>query len=247
MASPQRQYTNELHDRFGYIATWLPGVPVRLGDIGIMGPHGFEYVTNLKNFGIAFRVRRDSNATSYQYASAGAVSVSFNAAADAPVLGQVASQASAGVTVEMSRANAVLFVVQGARSPSIENQEELGRQVLDLHEAGRWQENYLVVTEVLEASCGTVLISSDSNARVEIAASGNATINTLELANAQLGLRVRSSRNLHTQILASEGMTPLFRARGVKRRLLGLGSAIFRSPAQAEVTELTPADLTYEE
>ena len=247
MPSPHRQYTKELHDRFGYLATWLPGVPLRLGDIGTMGPNGFDRVSNLRDFGIRFDVRKDDSSLDYQYASEGGVSLSTSAAADVPVLGKLASEASAQLTIEMSRANAVLFVVRGARSPSIENQDALGKAILELRAAGKWSDDYFVLTETLEAEAGTILISSSAGGHIDIAASGRANLGPLALADTHLGLQVRSSRNLHTQIIAAAGLTPLFRARRVQRRMLGLESPFFRSAGQPPLAEVSPSDLQYQE
>ncbi|MBV9772355.1 MAG: hypothetical protein JO040_00300, partial [Gemmatimonadetes bacterium] len=159
MVDPQKQYVRELFDKFSYLATWLPGVPLRVGDVGVMRDGYFQRLSSLENLGLTFTVRQDDVGTQLDYASRGAVSVSFKAAGAIPPYGSVLAEASAGVVIRMNRENAVLFQVLGASFPSIEDQLGLEHEIRRRHAAGEWNTDHLVVTEVLQARSATILIA----------------------------------------------------------------------------------------
>lgn len=248
MAGPQKQYTRELFDKFSYLATWLPGVPLRVGDVGVMRDGHFQRVSALESLGIDFAVRRDHAGAQLDYASRGAVSVSFKAAGAVPPAGSVLAQASAGVVIQMNRENSVLFQVLGASFPSIEDQLGLEHQIRRRHAAGQWNTDHLVVTEVLQARAATILIASSSDARLELSIRGSLSTGNISIADLNAGFETAHFRGMHTRIVASEGLTPLFRARRLRNRLFS--GPVFRSaepePRGADGLEfaaLTPDDL----
>ncbi len=65
MGAVYQQYTEELHDKFGYLATWLPGTKLKLGDVGILKRDRFEFVTTLNDLGLPFTIRDISGAADY--------------------------------------------------------------------------------------------------------------------------------------------------------------------------------------
>jgi hypothetical protein len=248
MPSPHRQYTKELYDKFDYIATWLPTAPIKLGDVGIVAKSGFDQLTSLEKLDISFDVREGASIGQFSYATEGAVSVHFKAQGEVPPPLSQLMQAEAGVIIEMGRASATLFQAADARSRSIDDPASLGRRILDRYKLGEWDGHHFVVTEVMEAKAATILISSSADARVEFSVSGKATVGVLNLTDLDAGLRIEHKRNLHTEIVARGGLVPLFRARRVHRRYLGLGEAIFREPEpQIEFDAITPEHLSYED
>jgi hypothetical protein len=245
MASPHKQYTKELYNQFTYLAMWLPSVPIKLGDVGIFNKGRFERITRLRNLGLSFEIRQDKTPSQVSYATEGAVSLSFKAEGEAPPPVSQLTAAQAGFLIEMTRANATLFQALETYSPSIEDQVTLGKQILELYKTGEWDLKYFVVTEILEARSATILISSSVNARVELSATGKINPGMIDLADIHAGLRLEHSRNMNTQIIATAGLTPLFKARSVKKRF-GLGNAFFRD-SEFELSGLTPEDIDYEE
>lgn len=248
MVGPQKQYTRELFDKFSYLATWLPGVPLRVGDLGVMQDGHFQRVSSLENLGVTFTVRQDHASANLDYASRGAVSVSFKAAGAIPPDGSVLAEASAGVVIQMNRENSVLFQVLGASFPSIEDQLSLEHEIRRRHAEGQWNMDHLVVTEVLQARVATILIASSSDARVELSARGNLSPTNLSIADLDAGFEIAQVRGMHTRIVASEGLTPLFRAKRLRNRFFA--GVVFRGdepesrdPDDLEFAMLGPDDL----
>ena len=133
MSSPHRQYTKELYTQFAYAATWLPGVPLHLGDVGTFTRGIFEHVVNIKELGISFDVRHDETPSQIDYSSERAVSISFKAAGETPKPMSQLTVSQAGFTIEMTRKNAVMFQALETYSPSIEDQASLGEEIIRLY------------------------------------------------------------------------------------------------------------------
>ena len=52
MPSPVQRYQREMHENIGFYATWLPGDPMELGDVGIPSNGMFRKRSSLNDLGI---------------------------------------------------------------------------------------------------------------------------------------------------------------------------------------------------
>ncbi|MGV8915834.1 MAG: hypothetical protein ACOH1X_10355 [Kaistella sp.] len=220
MASAQDQYTKEMYKKFGYHATWLPGVNLQLGDIGTMDNGVFTRNGNIKKQGISFEIREDKTRTTLEYYSQGGVSVSQKLSGKAAPPGSVFGDIDAGIIVEFLKDKAVLFKANNTSSPSIEDAIALGKEVLKRYEAGEWNKNYVIITEILEAETLTVLISNQANTKVELKAQANIKASHFDIADAAFKFGTEIKGGLETHIIAQEGATPLFKMMGIKKGIL---------------------------
>ena len=216
-----RKYTRELRKQFGYFATWLPGTPIALGDIGVMKKNVFTKIANLEDFGISFVEEPDLDRSDIEHSSSGAVSVTTKASGNLSPAGSQVAEADAGIIVEFSKKNAILFKATGPLSPSIKDQITLGKQILELYRQGRWDKDWTVVTEVVTARSATIIISISAGGKIELKAKGDLGIAQLDIADAYLELGVNYSKDLSTTIIAKEGLTPLFKGSKIKTPFLG--------------------------
>ncbi|QAA80333.1 hypothetical protein EI546_00645 [Aequorivita sp. H23M31] len=232
----EKSYTRELKQQFGYLATWLPGTPLKLGDIGTLNRNTFTKIANLSDLDIQFDIEADTTKSNIEHSTHGAVSITNKASGTIAPPGSVLGDTDAGITVEFSKENAILFKANGTLSPSIKNQIKLGQDILDLYKNGKWAKDWVVVTELVEADSASILISSSSQSKIELKAKGGITAAKMDIADIDLGLNIAFSKDLSTQIIAESALTPLFRAKAVKGRIL-------RSPVfgQKSMEIITPA------
>lgn len=216
MAKAWEQYTKEMAKSFGYLATWTPGVTLALGDVGVLRKNLFTRISSLQNLGIAFQTREDQTREDQKYASSGSLSVVFKAAGQVPTAGSALTEAEAGVTIEFTRKKAVVYEALGCTSPSIDDQAKLGSEIIKRYKTGGWNKDWVVITELVMAESGTVLISEEKGAKIEISAKGTVAGAAFSLAEASVALAIVSQRDMQTTLVAKDGLTPLFRARGVK-------------------------------
>jgi len=213
-----KMYTNELKKQFGYLATWLPGTPIALGDIGKMDDNVFTKISNLSDLGISFETQQDDTPSDIEHNSQGAVSVSFKAAGSAAPPGSSLGEVDAGISVSFSKENAILFKANGTTSPSIKNQISLGQEILKRYDAGDWDKSWVVVTEVVNANSATILISGSADSKIELKAKGSVEVVKIDIADADLGLETTTSKDLSTKILAEKSLTPLFKVSKVQKK-----------------------------
>lgn len=220
MSAVYEQYTEELREKYGYLATWLPNIKLKLGDIGVLKRDRFEFITTLDDLGISFKTRDISEAADYEYISADGANVEFNAGADVAGIGTTIGKSSAKASVFFKRANAVVFVAKGCKTTLIEQHDRLGKQIVALYQAGKWPKEHVIITELVTAESATILISATADAKIDFSATSQIAPLSLSLAEATAGLQIARSSGIATQILASRQLTPLFRASGVRRSLL---------------------------
>jgi hypothetical protein len=220
MPNGHQQYTNEMYQKFGYLATWAPNVILKLGDVGVLRDRIFERETTLAELGIPFTTRSDSSPADYEYVSSNTASIKLKAAGEIPSIGSLLSQADAGISISFEEADAIVFQALHCEITSVLGQDKLGKEILSRYEKEDWPKDYVVVTDLVTCKSATILISSGHGGQIEFATKSAVGFSELKIADATLGLHVVSSSKIGTKILAAEGLTPLFKASGIKRRLL---------------------------
>lgn len=217
-----RSYTRELYKQFKYLATWLPGVPLALGDIGLMKGKEFTKIGNLsdKKFNIKFDIENDTTKSEIEHSSKGAVTLSIKASGATPSQGSTLGKVDAGATIEFSKENAVLFKANGTLNHTIKDQISLGSQILNLYKNGQWDKDYVIITELVVADSSTILISSSKKGKIELKAKSKITSGNIDIADASFGFTNTFTKDLSTKIIAKEGLTPLFKVSKVRSRFL---------------------------
>jgi hypothetical protein len=216
MKGPQYQYTKELYERFGYLASWTPATPVGIGDVGEMDGNVFRRVSSLKEMSVPFAVRQAQNKEDLIYTSESGVNLSFKAAGSPVVGGSSLLVQKAGATIDFQKGAGVVFIAKGCLSPSIEDQISLGKELIRRYNVGEWEAKYVVVTEIKKADAMSTFISESSGGKIELIAENSLQLGTLSLADLNVNFSVGTSSGINTQIIAKDKLTPLFRVRQVK-------------------------------
>jgi hypothetical protein len=241
MKGPQEQYTDEMKRKFGYMATWLPGIPLVLGDIGVVRDNAFTRIASLDDFNINFEIREDETPEDLEYSSKGSVSVTTKLSGAITPPGSSLGNLDAGFVVDFTGANSILFKANKTRTNLIKNTIKLGEEVLSLYREGRWNKKWVVITELVEAESATILISNTKNAKIELKANANIQLTKLDIADASLDLGYTSYKGLDTKVIAQSGLTPLFKVKGIHTNIFispvfkekGLNAFDFVTPATA--------------
>ncbi|MFA5102821.1 MAG: hypothetical protein WC525_06670 [Candidatus Thermoplasmatota archaeon] len=213
MTSVADQYMNEMHDQFKYYATWAPGIPLKIGDVGTLERNGFTVISNLNKLGIDFEVRTDSQKDSLQYASASGVSISTKIKGSAGLAEYNLNLADAGIVVQFAKDAGVAFEARGVEHQLIEDCVNIDAAILAAHSKGIWKDDWVVISDLMVADSGTVLISQGNDASIGLKAL--ADVPHLSLANIDADFTVTYSKNLNTTIICQTGLTPLFKIRGI--------------------------------
>jgi hypothetical protein len=248
MEGVNRSYAREMNERFGYLAAWLPNTQFRLGDVGALRGHIFEPSATLSELGVAVEVRDDPNAIDLDYTSSDSVAIELKASGEAAGEAKAAPALSGKISVAFKAADAVVFQASSCRVSRIANLSAVAEAVIALFEKGQWAADRVIVTEVVKARAATILISNSRDAHIDLSVQGGAAAGIPVLADANAGLAVTRAVGIGTRIIASQGLTPLFKARGVKQTWFGLGPAELRGVgATREQARAQLVDLDYKD
>lgn len=219
MASIQSIYTRTVHEHLGYRPVWLPGMPMSVGDVGIIEDDAFHTLTNLATLGIEVEEQVDDVADdAFELISATGCSVEFKVAGSLAPSFTSLGQADAGARVVMSGKRSVLLQLRGAEHHRIANQAALHQGLLDAAQlAGpkSWKREWVAITDVVVAASGTVLVASAREAEIELKAAAGSVFTSL--ADVDAGFAVARQSDVGFKVIAQEGMTALYKAVQVKR------------------------------
>ncbi len=230
MALIEKQYLKEIYKGLGYFATWSPGVTLKLGDIGVMDGNKFERESSLKEKGIEFEVREDDTPMNLQYSSAGNVVISLKAAGNLPpVAGCTLTKADAGAIIEFKNTSGVVFKANKILNPCIEDTHTLGKEIMRRYERREWEKEWKVITELAQAGSATIIISQGKGGKIELKAEGQINAANIDIADTDAKFHATHIENIHTQIIAKKGITPLFKVKGIKKKWIFLGSHVFKT------------------
>ena len=223
MAGAAKIYVKGVHQRFSYLGTWLPNVNLQLGDVGVLDGAEFKQMTTLQRLGIPFAVRPGVNKMDFSHTSQSGVKLQAKVKGEAAV-GTTLPLGEAGLAIQFSQEGAFVFQATGSLVDEIENKQEVGQAVLKLVQQGRWDPNWGVVDALVKASCATIIVANSASAGLELTA--KTPVQLASLANLDAGLSVSSQSGEVIQVIAQQGLTPLFNVSRVKKPFLAslLGS-----------------------
>lgn len=217
MGAIYEQYTEEMHREFGYSATWLPNVQLRLGDVGLFRRDRFERVTSLPELGVAFDISEIGDPSDLEYSSAGQVEISYRGGLGVatPAIGD----GHGTISVRFLRAHAILFQALGCRVRAVSDLAKLGSILATLMDNGTWRPEHAVITEIVETKSAAVLVSNQANARVDFRVDAVGPAGPLALAYAAGHPKIAAASGIAVRVIAPDGLTPLFRAAAFKSRI----------------------------
>lgn len=229
-----QQYCRQLRKQFsGLHANFPPNRPLALGDYGVIRDDVFQRLGSIRQLGIQFDAIDGQAQSTFQFKSTGSVDVTFVAKGDILLGGIPAVRAA--LEVKFSRPDAVFFNAAGCNITQIDNVTAVGQALTTLLNQGRWETDYYVVTNLVKAAQTTVLASADRNAEVKLEAKSD-DLPQIDMADASLDLRIKSTRSTALEIVTAHEQTPLMQL----SRMRGLFRSVFRPEAVAAAQPSAP-------
>jgi hypothetical protein len=241
-----KQYLEEIHASLGYFGTWFPNVPLELGAIGLIDTDGrFRPATTLTAILGPQPVIKGEGRGPMKHHSKKGVSVTFKLAGSAPIPNCPLTIDEAGVAVELTEENAILFEASGVTVDRFSDVESIGSDLVARADAKLWNHDYIIITELVHAQTATVLMSKASDARFDATVRADAKLGgAISLADASLGLASKRVRSLGIEVTAEKSLTPLFTAWRVRDRWLSGGKwEPAKSALEGPLEKLSVSDL----
>lgn len=223
MKDVRANYTSQLYREFGYFPTWEPDMQLKLGDIGILRNNEFTRISSLSDEKINFRTKTDSTIGDLEYQTPGKVSVitTVGTRLETEKEGrrerEVAfREGEFGIVVQFKDYNAVFFNGRGIKTLSIENQSQVGNEIIKRYKDGRWNKDFVVITELVTADCATILVSNSNVGRLDLLSKDSIHASRVDLANPKAKFETAFMKDIHTKLICARDLTPLFRIKGIK-------------------------------
>jgi hypothetical protein len=108
----------------------------------------------------------------------------------------------------------MLFQLGDVTHERIGDQITLARKIAKLAECGEWEDNWVVVTEILRAKRFVILVSGSAAGEAELSAEADLSALGIKALTADGKVGVEYSKALETEITTKDNrdVTPLFRA-----------------------------------
>jgi hypothetical protein len=171
MNGPLDSFWYEISNHLDRIPVWLPGTPMRLGDVGVFDGRGWSQQTTLAALGIEYSTDLDGEPVTYDYSSADGAEVSIDLSAPAVPAGHL------GLQVRFSRGGAFVLKADRVTIQRVPDLAGIDHQILEMYQEGAWKRDWVVVTEVAHGGPSVTLVSagSQSTAVVDLGAVGGAS------------------------------------------------------------------------
>lgn len=233
MATPYKFYMKHMSSKTGYRATWDPGKPLEIGQIGKLDSSGvFTVYSSLKAEGIIPEVKGDAGASDLDYTSSDKVSIGIKLAGSAPTVGSALTAADAGFEIKFTGEDGVVFKISGYTTLQIVNLKEIESQIKEKYQNSNWDKNWLIVTELIQADAATIIISNSRNGSLDLKAKAGVAAGNLKLTDASLGLSVAKESGSTLKFLTQNGLTPLYNVMGLVHPIFGSEKLAKRSIAE---------------
>ncbi|MCD7972841.1 MAG: hypothetical protein LUG18_09280 [Candidatus Azobacteroides sp.] len=222
MNLPVRQYTKEMYRKFGYFATWMPGIPIELGDVGTIENNIFTKFTDLQSeaLKIEFKSKTKENKDFIEYKSEGQVNLSVKFAGTLPRPGSKLTEADAGIMFDFKKANSVYFRAKDVSFLQIDDLLDLQQKLLQPDIRKIWKKNWVIVTQVVCAEALAVMLSNKKDATVELKANANISAIKPDILDAGFEFTTRNDSGMETSYLSENRTSPLFKVHMLKKEEL---------------------------
>lgn len=217
MADIWKQYTNEVYAALRYLASWPPSSRVEVGDIAVMQDRSLERQLSLRDLDIDTAVLHGSEIHDRGWASSGTVKLSANASASGPVHPGVTGGTECEVSFHAK--HAILLRAGRSREDSMDRLDRVKREMLRLHNEGKWNSEWVLVTHVVHAGSLLVLVSNQKGASARLSVSGSVGADALALALARSNVTLVGASGMAYEEHSEQDATPLYLAIRVQERV----------------------------
>lgn len=214
MASPVKLYQREMHKRLGFFATWLPGDPMEIGEVGLIEAGRFRRMTSLYELGISCEVSAGPTRQDVQLTSSQGTKLTTSG-------GTTAASLKAEITIEFSRTGAFIFNASTLRPRRLVNRSAVATAIVDAYRNGQWKRGWLIVDALHVAERATILVSEDSSAEVVLVAENADILPGISLANPRINFAVSSTRGSIVHVVGGRNLHPLYSCFRLRKDFLG--------------------------
>lgn len=191
----------------GYFANWTPDAPIAVGDFGLVGGYRFTKDGSINRFVSDAEIDSTRSETATFEKSDG-LSIKKSAGASGNVIASKVKMA-----LRFGGEGSFLYSLKDLTHTQFRERrdafEKIGKLILS--EKVKWNDNYVLVTEVKQAGKALILVADSANANMELECGVDDVVGT-DLANALGKIKYVNDSERVTRYEFSQCMPILFRA-----------------------------------
>lgn len=215
MARIAEVYCENVHKEFQELyAVWPIGSDLTLGVYGeVRSNDVFVPIGHIDDYQVKWKGTDDNEPSHYEFSTEGVSEIGFTAKGESGAV-------RAKLEIGFSSGDAVFFNAAECKVTRIADQADLGRQLIELYKKGSWNPNHSVVSTLLASGATTVIASRQKEASIVMEASSD-KVESIDLTDASIGLRVRSQRKVGLKVVTATNLTPLIGLAKIRQRFSG--------------------------
>lgn len=212
-------YVSALRKQFNKCPNWEAHTPVALGDYGDMKDGIFMRIDNIsRQFNIEILELPPQPAIRREFSSEGVKTQVVN-------VGAGTTDANAQIEISFEKENSVFFNAAECVIRKINNLGTILSELDKLYKQDKWNKDWVVITELEEATSAVVAISRESNASVAFEAAS--PVAKIDLADASLKLKASKQNKIAYKLDSTNTDAKLVVLLGMyklkKKGFLGMG------------------------
>lgn len=225
----QNKFTKEIFSKERYYAPWYPDKTVQIGDYGTLEGKCFKYLGNLKKeFDIKLETKRAQQASDWVFMSEG-VSV-MQSKSDVELSEVVPATIDASLGIRFKNELSTYLSSKGNKYIEIQSYSSLESDLKHLYDRKRWKLKYVVVTEIMQSSQTSILISNARDQTFEIQGEIGVNEELLKLVDFGTHAKCHKSSEMGFECLGKMKLTPRFSLAKLNRTLVTRRTSISRGP-----------------
>src|SRR5271157_1512886 len=214
-------YSKAVYEETGWWGTFPVDIPLEVGDVLEQNQEGrMTRVAKIKTWGVAFPIDSEPVTAAASWSHHATRTQAATAAGGATAATGVGAEAP--IKVSFSEVAGFVLDYVAGKYNRINDVSAAQRAVLGLAKNGQWKPDYVLVTELVEASPATVLVSSARNSSIVLNASIALPDNIpgINLADPKFGFSSTSSTEGVYQSVSAKSY-PLYHCIRVRRKWWG--------------------------
>ncbi|GEM_PF-5252044 len=213
------RYQKEIAKKLRYFANWLPNNPIRIGDVGTLTKMNFETDFNLlSRYPDVAKPRRSKHPSDIQFYSEGSATITFIGDAVLPSTEKLLESKN-GIKIKFKKPNSVFFEGKGAVIQRLEHLDILKEKIIELRQSGRWEEDLVIVTDIVEIDYSTIIITNEKDAEVILRSENDIELADTQLASVSGSFKIEDKSSTEVCLVGEKKLTPLFKVRRLKKKL----------------------------
>jgi hypothetical protein len=214
--SLRKTYISSIKQELGYLPTWLPDVPVAVGDVLRTSGGSLERYRTLEDLNIPFRVDLGPSKSPRNFVTHGAVEVRTKVAGRA-LEGCGLGKAEAGLSIRFGREDAIYMQLADCQVQRIGGLATVSDLFVAAAEIDPLLDECMVVTEIGLCDRSTIFASKSSESSIDVSVSGLALAGGNPLLDLKAELTFKNERDLGLYIPGGSGLSPIFKASKLRR------------------------------